>query len=255
MKIRVLGCSGGIGMAQSHTTSFLLDHDILIDAGTGVSRLSIDELMKIDHVFLTHSHLDHVTALAFLLDTVGDTREQPIIVHATQATIDILRAHVFNWVIWPDFTEIPSADNPFLRFSPIHGGEAVTVAGRKVTPLPVNHTVPAVAYRLDSGAGSLVFSGDTGPCPDFWAAVNQIDNLRYLVIECAFPDGEKNLAQASLHLCPSLLIEQLALLRRDAEIHITHLKPGQGETTMREIRAGMASSPPSMLQEGQVFEL
>jgi ribonuclease BN (tRNA processing enzyme) len=255
MKIRVLGCSGGIGVPQMHTTAFLLDRDILIDAGTGVGRLSIDELMAIDHVFLTHSHLDHVAALAFLLDAVGDVREQPIIVHATQATIEILRAHVFNWTIWPDFTQIPSADNPFLRFSPIHVGRPTVIDGRQITPLPANHTVPAVAYRLDSGAGSLVFSGDTGPCPDFWAAVNQIDNLRYLLIECAFPDGEKRLAETSLHLCPSLLSEQLALLRRAAEIHITHLKPGQGETTMREIRAGMAGRPPSMLQEGQVFEL
>lgn len=255
MKIRVLGCSGGIGVPQMHTTAFLLDRDILIDAGTGVGRLSIDELVTIDHVFLTHSHLDHIAALAFLLDSVGDIRERPITVHATQATIGILRAHVFNWTIWPDFTEIPSADNPFLRFSPIHAGQTVEVAGRKVTPLPANHTVPAIAYRLDSGAGSLVFSGDTGPCPDFWAAVNQIDNLRYLVIECAFPDGEKRLAETSLHLCPSLLSEQLALLRREAEIYITHLKPGQSETTMREIRDEVTGRSPSMLQEGQVFEL
>jgi cAMP phosphodiesterase len=238
-----------------HTTAFLLDRDILIDAGPGVERLSIDELMAIDHVFLTHSHLDHVAALAFLLDTVGDVREQPITVHATPATIEILRAHVFNWTIWPDFTEIPSANNPFLRFSPIHGGQAVEIAGRKITPLPVNHTVPAVAYRLDSGAGSLVFSGDTGPCPDFWAAVNQIDNLRYVLIECAFPDSEKSLARASLHLCPSLLIEQLALLKREADIYITHLKPGQSETTMREIQVAALGRPLSRLREEHVFEL
>ena len=105
MKIRILGCSGGIGGRHLRTTSLLVDHDILIDAGTGVGDLAIAELAQIDHVFITHSHLDHTVCLAFLVDTVGEMRNRPLTVHATGATIEILRAHLFNWATWPDFSE------------------------------------------------------------------------------------------------------------------------------------------------------
>jgi len=254
MKIRVLGCSGGIGGHHLRTTSFLVDHDILIDAGTGVGDLSITELKQIDHVFITHSHLDHVTSLAFIVDAVGDMRDRPLVVHATEATIRILREHIFNWQIWPDFSQTPH-DRPFLVYSPILVGQTVTVDGRMITPLPANHTVPAVGYQLDSGDASLVFSGDTGHCPEFWAVVNKIQNLRYLIIECAFPDQEKDLAIKSLHLCPSLLMKELIQWQHEAEIFITHLKPGQIEMTMQELAAYSGAYHLQILQGHQVFQI
>jgi ribonuclease BN (tRNA processing enzyme) len=259
MKVRILGCSGGIGGRHLRTTSILVDNDILVDAGTGVGDLAMDELARIDHVFVTHSHLDHLACLPFVVDTVGDMRDRALTVHATAATLETIRAHIFNWVIWPDFTTIPSAEKPFLRFSPIQVGQTVEIDGRKITPLPAEHTVPAVGYRLDSGSASLVFTGDTGPCLDLWRAVNRIQNLRYLIVECAFSNREKTLALASQHLCPSLLREELKNLRRDAEIRpdifVTHLKPGQIELTMQEIEDCIGEFRPGMLQNNQLFEL
>lgn len=255
MKVRILGCSGGIGGRNQRTTSFLVDADILIDCGTGVSDLSIAELAQIDRVFLTHSHLDHVACLPLLIDTVGDMRQKPLIVHATDATLEILRNHIFNWAVWPDFTEIPNEETPFLRYESLRLGETVTLGDRKFTPLPANHTVPAVGYHLDSGAASLVFSGDTGPCPELWRAVNKIRNLKYLVVETAFSNRERQLARVSLHLCPEMLAEELTYLQRDAEIFITHLKPGQSELTMQEIADAVGQLNPRMLQNNQVFEL
>lgn len=254
MKVRILGCSGGIGGKNLRTTSILVDHDILVDAGTGVADLSIAELAQIDHVFLTHSHLDHIACLPLLIDTVGDMRQKPLIVHATDATLEILRNHVFNWAVWPDFSEIPDEEQPFLRYESLRVGQAVELNGRKFTPLPANHTVPAVGYHLDSGAASLVFSGDTGPCPELWRAVNKIRNLKYLIIETAFSNREKQLARVSLHLCPDMLAEELANLQREAEIFITHLKPGQSELMMQEILDAVGELKPRMLQNNQVFE-
>ena len=142
-----------------------------------------------------------------------------------------------------------------MRFSPISVGEAVDLDGRKIIPIPANHTVPAVGYQIDSGQASLVFTGDTGPCPELWKFVNQIRNLRYLIIECAFSDREKRLAEASLHFCPSMLLEELANLQRDADIFITHLKPGQIELTMQEIEDCIGNEfRPGMLQNNQLFE-
>jgi ribonuclease BN (tRNA processing enzyme) len=220
-----------------------------------VGDLAIAELAQVDHVFITHSHLDHTACLPFIVDTVGEMRNRPLTVHATEATLEILRAHLFNWATWPDFTEIPSAEKPFMRYSAIKVGEAIEIDGRKIVPLPADHTVPAVAFQLDSGSSSLVFSGDTGPCPELWIAVNQIQNLRYLVIECAFSDRERKLAVASKHLCPSMLMEELSQLQRDAEVFITHLKPGQIELTMQEIEDCVGEFRPRMLQNNQLFEL
>lgn len=254
MRLRVLGCSGGIGGRHLRTTSFLVDHDVLLDAGSGVGDLSLAELTQIDHIFVTHSHLDHVTSIPFLVDTVGGMRNRPITVYATSATLEILRNHLFNWAIWPDFTEIPTAEAPFLRYEEIELGRTVTIAGREFTALPAIHAVPAVGYHLDSGQGSLVFTGDTGPNDELWKIVNRISNLKVLIIETAFSNKERYLAEISRHLCPSMLAVELAKFERRAEIWITHLKPGEIELIMEEVEACAESLRPRMLQNDQVFE-
>ena len=254
MKLRILGCSGGIG-GDLRTTSMLLDHDILIDAGTGVGDLSIDELARIDHVFLTHSHLDHVTSIPFMVDSVGWMRDKPITVHAIEPTLEVLRQHLFNWKLWPDFSQIPDAQKPFLRYEAVALGKTVDVGGRKLTPLPANHVVPAIGSQLDSGRASLAFTGVTTTNDAFWTEVNKIDNLRYLIIETAFCNRERDLAIASKHLCPSMLAEELAKLKRKADVYITHLKPGEVEVTMQEILECAGAYSPRMLENNQVFEL
>jgi len=253
MQLKVLGCSGGIG-GSLRTTSFLLDHDILIDAGTGVGDLTLDELKQIDHIFVTHSHLDHVASIAFLVDTVGGMRDRPITLHAAEDTLEILRTHLFNWKIWPDFSEIPSREAPYLRYETFRVGDSISLQGRRIRPLPANHVVPAVGFHIDSGAASLVFTGDTTACDALWDYVNGIENLRYLLIETAFPNAEKDLAVASKHLTPDMLARELARLTRPARVFISHLKPGAGALTMEEVEAVAGAFAPRMLVNGQVFE-
>jgi ribonuclease BN (tRNA processing enzyme) len=253
MKLRVLGCSGGIG-GNFRTTSLLLEHDVLIDAGTGLGDLSLAEMSVIDHVFVTHSHLDHIACLPLLVDSVGFMRDKPLVIHATAETLEILQQHVFNWEIWPDFAEIPNLHQPVMRYEEIRLGETVDVGGRKLTPLPVNHVVPAVGFWIDSGKASLAFSGDTTTCDALWEAVNRIPDLRYLIVETAFSDAERELAVLSKHLCPGMLAEELQKLKLKPEIYITHLKPGEVELTMREIAERVQGCRPKILQNGQVFE-
>jgi len=257
MKLRVLGCSGGIG-GNLRTTSFLLDNDVLIDAGTGVGELSLSELAMIDHVFVSHSHLDHITSIPFMVDSAGFMRDKPLTVYATDETLKILKQHIFNWAIWPDFTEIPNVNEPYMRYQSIELGKTVMLGGRKITALPANHVVPAVGFMLDSGNASLVFSGDTTTNPALWEVVNQISNLRYILLETAFSNSEKKLAEVSKHLCPSMAAAELANLKVDADIFITHLKPGELELTMREIeecvKALGLDLHPKMLLNNQVFE-
>lgn len=254
MKLKILGCSGGIG-GNLRTTSMLLDHDVLIDAGTGVGDLSLEEMSAIDHVFLTHSHLDHIVSIPFMLDSVGGMRNRPLTIYAIEETLEALQQHIFNWKIWPDFGQIPTPQQPHMRYQMITLGKPVTLNGREITALPANHVIPAVGYQLDSGTSSLVFSGDTTMQDDFWDVVNRIDNLEYLIIETAFPDSEKELAVLSKHLCPSMLAEELKKLRGSPQIFITHLKPDESELTMQEIKQHIRANQPRILVNGKVFEL
>jgi len=254
MKIRILGCSGGIG-GDLRTTSMLLDSDVLIDAGTGVGDLSVAELTAIDHIFVTHSHMDHVASIPFLADTVGWMREKPIVIYATAETLAILREHLFNWKLWPDFSQMPDPDRPVLRFQQIEVGVPVTLGTRTVTALPANHVVPAIGFHIDSGSASLVFSGDTTTNDALWQHVNEIRNLRYLIIETALSDRERELAIASKHLCPSLLAEELAKLRGTPDVYITHLKPREADLIMEEIGVRVTERRAQMLKNNQVFEL
>lgn len=252
VRLKVLGCSGGIGGAH-HTTSLLLDHDVLIDAGTGLTTLSLSELSRIDHVFLTHAHLDHHASLPLLVDSVGYMRDTPITVYGLPETLETIRQHIFNWEIWPDFSVIPSPEKPYLCFKAVSLGETINLAGREITTLPAVHSVPAVGYRINSGMGSLVFSGDTTTNDAFWEEVNAIPDLRYLLIEVAFSDEEQELAVLSSHLCPNLLETELEKFQGDAEVFITHLKPGEVQLIMKEIRNTPKGRIAKMLVNDQEF--
>src|SRR5690242_4905923 len=254
MKIRVLGCSGGIGGAL-RTTALLVDDDILIDAGTGVGDLSLESLARIDHIFVTHSHLDHVTSIPFLVDTVCWMRASPLVVYGIKEVLDILKAHLFNWKIWPDFTQIPDADKPFMVYREIRVGETVEIRGRKFTAIPANHTVPAVGYSVQGSRNALIFTGDTCINDGLWKVVNSTRNLKYLIIETAFSNKERDIAIASKHLCPQMLAEELEKMRAEPEVFITHLKPGEGALTMKEVTQAAGRWRPRMLENNQEFSL
>jgi cAMP phosphodiesterase len=254
MQVKVLGCSGGIG-GNLRTTSLLVDDDILIDAGTGVGDLSIEQMAKIDHVFLTHSHLDHIACLPLMLDTVAGLRKTPVTVHGLPDTLQALKTHIFNWTIWPDFSALPSEAKPLMCYAEFEMGETIALGQRSITPLAAHHTVPAVGYWLDSGVHSMVLTGDTTTCDALWEQVNRIENLKYLLIETAFGDDEKALAEASRHLCPSLLFEELSKLQRSAHIYITHLKPGEGGEIMYQVEQASEHTTVKGLQNMQLFKL
>ncbi len=261
MQIRVLGCSGSIA-AGNRTTSFLLDDDILVDAGTGVGDLTLDELARIDQIFLSHSHLDHVLAVGLLADSVVRRRvalgRAPIDVHALPQTLQALRTHVFNGIIWPDFSRLPDAAHPVLRFVPIAVGQVLEFGARQIEVLPAHHTVPAVGFAVRRSAPApqpaWVFSGDTGPNPALWERLAQM-HVATLVIETAFGDEDIELARISRHLSPTLLGKELAQLDQPADIFITHIKPGELDAVMAEI--GRLDTPHRIRQlaAGQVMHV
>lgn len=264
MKVRVLGCSGAIAR-DCRTTSFLIDDDLLVDAGTGVGDLTLQQMVGIGHVLLTHSHLDHIAALPLMIDAIASQLTRPVRVYALPGTIAALQAHVFNNVIWPDFSRIPSAERPFLTFHEIQVGQTLEIAGKTVEVLPAVHTVPAVGLAVSAGPGpAWVFTGDTERNPAFWRRINRM-KVAALVIETAFSNREKDLARRSLHLSPVALAEELDCIDKGSSfpIYITHTKPAETELIMAEIQRFDQTQPfgPHVthdirwLRVGQEFEL
>lgn len=252
MRLTVLGCCGGIGGVR-RTTALLLDDDILIDAGSGAGDLTLERMALLEHIFLTHAHLDHSGFVPLLADAAAFLRQRPLNVHALPQTIAALKQNMLNGELWPDYSVLPSADNPYIRFFPLEAGSAVQLGERRITPLPACHSVPAVAYCLDSGDASFVYSGDTTDCGEFWVALNRIENLRYLMIETTFLNAAGDAAARSGHLTAELLARGLARLQRPVQLLITHMEPGKEERTMAEVTAACGVFRPQRLQQGQQF--
>ena len=265
MILNVLGCSGSIA-AGCRTTAFLLDGDVLIDAGTGVGDLTLDALARIDHILISHSHLDHVLSIGLLADSVMRVRRAqgrgPIRVHALPETLAALRAHIFNGAIWPDFTRLPTPENPALELVSFEVGEVLVLKGKRIEVLSASHTVPAVGFAVECVApkrasdprGWWVYTGDTGPNPLLWERLRKL-RVAHLIIETAFSDEERQLARISRHLCPSALGQELIQLAGSIDVHITHIKPGEVDAVMTEIARLGTAHRIHALQAGYAIDL
>lgn len=233
MRIKVLGSSGGVALGY-RTTSILLDEDILIDAGTGVVDLTVREMVKIRKIFITHSHMDHIASLPLLCDTVYDAMQGSIEIHALPETLQAIKQHIFNDVIWPDFTRIKKSDFPVLKFCPMHPGDSLQLGERRIEMVGVKHLVPGAGFIIENGTATVAFSGDTTTNDGLWLALNRLKRLDILLVEAAFPDSHCDLAIRSGHYCPRLLAEDLQKLKHRPRIYISHPKPGEEISILEE---------------------
>ncbi len=254
MELRVLGCSGGVGSGL-RTTTLMVDHDILIDAGTGVGDLSLQQMSAIRHIFLTHSHLDHIASIPLLVDSIFDHIQQPIVIHALEATIRALRTHIFNNVIWPDFTTLPHPDAPVLCYEVMAPGEVVRVRDISFEMVPVNHVVPGVGYIINTPDTVVAFSGDTTTNDSFWQRLNALDHLDLLIVEAAFPNRDIEICRRAGHYCPSLLGDDIAKLQHQPEVYISHNKPGDESEIFAECSEAVTTHHVNCLSAGSRFRL
>ncbi|WP_292932125.1 3',5'-cyclic-nucleotide phosphodiesterase [Noviherbaspirillum sp.] len=253
MKLQVLGCAGGIGGRERLTTTLLVDDDILLDAGTGLTSLDIDQLILIDHVFITHCHLDHVAGLALLLDAVQGRKSGPVTVHATEKVIASLKKHLFNWVLWPDFAVIPSPETPTLRWEAIDPNGSVEIDGRIICAYPVNHTAGSSAYWVHNAKSGFLFTGDMAATAELWAALAQEKQLTKVIVDCSFANADMEIANRSLHFCPRSLLADIQSVPLSVEFLIYHLKPGHEDLIMQELRSEGGARGFKALKCGDTF--
>lgn len=251
ISIRLLGCNGGIGGMTRQSTCYLLGEKVLVDAGTGLGALPLEAMRHIDHVVLTHAHLDHIACLPLLVDSVAAQREYPLQVWALPEVIAVLSAHIFNDKIWPDFTQIPSPQQPFMRLNAMP--ETLEVAGLRITTLPAHHGIPACGLRVEAQGLSVAFSGDTADCPAFWAAVKNDPALKAVIVECSYPASMKDMALLSMHLDTSVLLPRLRALSDRITPVVIHRKPGLEDAIAGELVAGLPGRDLRLPSPGDVL--
>lgn len=259
MIIRVLGCHGSEltvssvgGLHECRTCGFLIDETVMLDAGTIGLGLVESEQSKIRHVLISHTHLDHIKGLPLLADNMaGFTEKNPIQVWSIPEVLQNLHDHVFNDIIYPDFTCLPTADDPVMVLKPLAEETPGTLDGYEVTTIPVNHIVPTVGFIIQDADGALLYSGDTSETQRIWEAGRRERRLKAAFVETSFPNDLAGLAKTSGHLTPEMFGREWPKLGRpDIPIYIYHRKPPYRDLISEELKR-LNLPNINILEEGQ----
>jgi ribonuclease BN (tRNA processing enzyme) len=255
MEITVLGSSGG-EVLGSALTGFRIGTDMLLDAGTIGLKMSLAEQRQIRHVLLTHAHLDHVHALPFLLDNLIGRIPEPVLVYGLPEVLETVHTHIFNGKIWPDFSILPLAEQPILKFFPVEPGRVFSINGYSVEAVRMNHSVPSAAYMMTGPSGTVVFTGDTGPTETLWQRLGQVQDLRALFMECSFSGAQQAMAVRTRHLTPADLLPEIRKTGKEPDfpVFLYHLKPEYAEAIATEA-AALAPFRVSVAKSGDVINV
>ncbi len=251
MRVRVLGCSGGSAPGCS-PSCYLLDGGIAVDAGALATGLSLEEQREVGHVFLTHAHWDHVRDLP--LSVINRTADTPTLqVHGIRETIDAIRNHLMNDVVWFSAFDLPTTASPFIAATEVVVGEVAECGAYKISGYRVPHTVPAVSYLFDDGTSSVIFSADTGGGGVFKNIPQGHSPLKGVFIEASFPNEMREFAALTGHLTPAMVGEECADLDASVRVVVTHMKPGFEDTITAELTA-LGREGLGWAKDGDVYE-
>lgn len=253
MRIQVLGGHGGLAQGFS-TTSFLINGELLIDAGSVASALSVEDQARIDHILISHSHLDHIKDLAFICDNCFGMRKEPFKVYTHATVKKILKDHLFNETIWPDFTILPNEKNPTMEIHAIEPEKTLLLKDYKITPIKVQHPNDAMGFIVEQGSSAVLFTVDTAATQRIWELAHSIKNLKAIFTEVSFPNSLKGVAIASDHHTPMSLKAEINKMPKDVPIILTHLKPNFRDAILKELSELQEKRLKVLEQDGEVFQ-
>jgi cAMP phosphodiesterase len=235
LELRVIGCHGG-ETPKHRTSAFVVDDRVAIDAGALTSGMELKAQAALEAVLVSHAHLDHVRDLSIIADNRCQMDCKPLIVAGTRATLGVLKKHFFNNLLWPDFSTIPSRRKPAIRYLELKAETPTMIAGYEVCAIPVSHTIDCSAFTVRGRHGTLAYSGDTGPTDRLWEVLNETDDLKALLMEVSFPNGQSRLARASGHHTPETLARDMKKLERRVDVPtlLYHIKPSFQREVERE---------------------
>ncbi|MDQ6788133.1 MAG: 3',5'-cyclic-nucleotide phosphodiesterase [Acidobacteriota bacterium] len=257
MKLQLLPTSfdeNGCASQRQHLSCFVIDDCVAIDAGTLAMATDSRQRKQIRDVVLTHAHLDHIAGLPLFIDDLFDTLEEPVRVYALDEVIETIRRNIFNWEIYPDFSELKNKNGAVLEYFPIEAGQEFAIKHLRLRAVEVNHRVASSGFVISDGKTKIGLSSDTAETNKFWTTLNEEENLGAILIECAFPDELEELAQASYHLTPKSLKKEIAKYKGDkCPIYAVNIKPMYLGEVARQIEE-LKIENLKILQVGKVYQ-
>ena len=237
MKINLVpsAVSEGDGRRAFFLSSYLINDTVAIDAGGLGFLADLSAQVRIEHVFITHSHMDHIGSLPIFLENTFRSSDRCVTIHASAATLDSLRSDIFNNRVWPDFISMSERGLPFLKVEIIEPGTPIEVADLRLTPLAVDHLVPTLGFLVESPGVTVAIPSDTGPTESFWHAANESKDLKAVFLEACFPEEMKNLAVISKHLTPSMFAAESRKVHEQVPFIAVHIKPRFYDSVVAEL--------------------
>jgi ribonuclease BN (tRNA processing enzyme) len=232
----------------------VVDDSVAIDAGSLAMAATGEHQEKIRDVVLTHAHLDHTAGLPLFIDDLFSALEEPVVVHAAQSVVDALEEHIFNWTVYPRFSELSNANGPVLRYAPFEPGGEFQVKHLTFRSIGVNHKVPSYGFLISDGRSTIAMSGDTAEMDGFWNVVNSSTGIEAILIECAFPNELEELAAISHHLTPKQLATELSKCKvPECPVYVVNLKPTYRDTIIAQL-TDLKIAGLQVLEVGKIYE-
>ncbi len=248
-----MGSFGGLS-PTCRMTSFLINGELALDAGSITQALDLEAQRRIRRIVLTHSHLDHTASIPFLVENTFGAQRDALEILLTPQVMHTVKIHLFNNDTWPDFTRIPNDLLPALKLTQVEPRTPFGVNGLRLTAVPVRHTVPTHGYLVEDVGSAVLFTSDTGPTQEVWEVANRTPNLRALIVEVSFPSRMQAVADVSLHLTPRTLVGELEKLKRDVPVYLYHLKPAYLDELRAELAATRFPHAVEELRQGDTYK-
>jgi len=244
----------GVANLEQRLTCFLIDDRVAVDAGSIAIASNNEQRIKVRDIIVTHPHMDHIASLPIYIDDLYPSLQEPMRIYATPEVIDLLERDVFNWNVYPRFSELTNNYGPVMEYIPIPIGQPFSVAHLSVVAVSVNHIVPTVGLVVSDGRKSVAFSSDTAETDEFWKILNEMKDLDALLIEASFPDRLAKLAHVSRHFTPASLGQELKKLTHNGmDIMAVHLKPAYRDEIAAQL-AALNIPKLSVMDPGKIYE-
>jgi cAMP phosphodiesterase len=244
----------GCASARQHLACFVIDNCVAIDAGSLAMATTSEQKELIRDVVLTHAHLDHIAGLPLFVDDLFATLKEPIRVYGSAEVIECLHKHIFNWEIYPRFSELTNENGKVLEYRKFKVGKSFEIKHLKLRAIEVNHKVPTVGFIVSDGSSSIALTSDTSKMSGFWNKINREEKLDAVFIECAFPNELKKLAKISHHLTPDSLKKEIEKLEKDCPIYVVNLKPMYHDEIVLELKE-LNIKNLQVLEVGKIYDL
>ena len=239
MKIHIVPSSVGESSRHQILATYLINDSVAIDAGVLGLLSPLAAQRRVQHVFLSHSHLDHLATLPIFIDNVYVPGPDCPSVWGSPQVLENLQRDIFNDRLWPDMIRLSGEESPFLRLETLSAETPVEVEGLRITPIELKHVVPAFGFLVEELAtkAAVMFVSDTGPTERIWEVANETPELKGIFLEASFPNSMRWLADKAAHLTPELFRDELAKLKRPVPVHVIHVKLAFESQILDELRA------------------